>query len=65
MRNDTGYRDRRHDAKYSTSYKRHHRIGMIQKTEPFFPQLTTKHSDTLNFSNRNVCDRTQRKSVLN
>ena len=29
-----------------------------------FPQLTTNHSNTQHFSNRNVCYRSQRKSVL-
>ena len=59
MTHDT--RNRRHatkdiDIKEVTWYKRQ---------EPFFPQLTTKHSDTQHFSNRNVCDRSQRKSALN
>ena len=59
--------DRRHDTGdiiQNTSNKRHHRRDMIQfkRLEPFFPQLTTKHSDTQHFININVCDRSQRKS---
>ena len=38
---------------------------MIQETGAILSQLTTKNSDTQHFSNRNVCDRSQRKSVLN
>ena len=53
-----------------TWYKRHDTRDIIEekwykRQEPFFPQLTTKHSYTQHFSNRNVCGRSQRKSVLN
>ena len=36
---------------------------LYKRQEPFFPQLTTKHSDTQHFSNINVCDTVDHKLV--
>ena len=58
-RHDTG------DMIQKTSYKRHDTRDMIQETGATLSQLITKHSDTQHFSNRNVCDRSLRKSVCN
>ena len=49
------------DMIQNTSYS----IYMYMIKEPFFPLITTKHSDKQNFSIINVYDRSQRKSVLN
>ena len=47
--NDTNLGERRHDTKDKDTRDWSHS----------FLQLTTKHSDTHHFSNRNVCDRSQ------